>query len=234
MKKTTAVLLFLCFSCLVFSQTDSSFRDKKTRFHFQAGINATEFLKQFVVFNNNTLPTTSPFDFNLKALAGFSSTPSLLVGPRFGYGYRNTHTYTNNSQQDNERSDDDRSRSLRIGLELQHIVSRRLVLLFGIDYINSISRQSTVTSFPNPPFGTGRSEIVTSNKSFGYGPVIGVQFNINRRINLNTEASFYMLESRGGTRSTSSNPNNVVNEVFTDSRSESITLPLFINCNFMF
>lgn len=234
MKKYCSLLLFFLTGSLAYAQPDTLFRNRTMRFQVQAGINATEFIKQFVVFNSNTLPSLSPYDFNLKLMTGIRQAPRLLAGPRLGYGYRNTYTHSNNDRQDNERSDEDHSRSLRAGIELQHIIGRRLVLFYGIDYINNRSEQITVTSFPLPAGGTGRSEIITSNRTYGYGPLIGVQFNINRWINLHTETSFYLLESRGGTRSFSSNPNNFTSETFTRSRSRSITLPLFINCNLMF
>lgn len=237
MKTLLTVNAILLFFIASHAQTDSS---KTFWFKGQVGVNATGFLKQFVVMNNTAVGQTSPFDFNAKAFVGWNRHPNLLLGPRLGFGYRSTHTYSNNEQQNNERSDDALSRSVRVGLELQQIISKRWVVYYGFDYINMRSSTSTVSISqifnPNPPFDpiNVRTEIITTSKTTGFGPVLGVQFNVNRHLCLGTETSFYYQQTRGGDKTISDNPNNTTPETFTDSRSNSIQLPFFINCNIVF
>ncbi|MES2560893.1 MAG: hypothetical protein V4590_14200 [Bacteroidota bacterium] len=239
MKKINSLALLLCISLFVSAQTDTLFKDKTFRFQGQLGFNATSFLKQFIVLNNQNLTQVSPYDVNGKFLVGVKYVPSLLIGPRVGLGYSNTHTYSNNDQQTNERSTDISSRAFRVGLELQHILSKRWIIYYGVDYINHTGSTSSITTtsftsgFP-PVTNTTKTEIATTSKSTGGGPIIGIQFNIGRWVCLGTETSFYYIQSTSGSKTTSSNPNNTVPETFADSRTTQFVLPFFINCNVVF
>jgi hypothetical protein len=232
--KTILTLLTLGItSWYVQAQSVEDFGDKNIRFQGQIGFDATTFLKQFVVLNNTAPATVSPFNFNGKFLMGKRSHPALLFGPRVGVGYASTHEYSNNEDQSNERSDDSKTKALRVGLELQHRLSWRWSLYYGIDYLNQNSNQATVTTSSGFP-GSVRTEIVTNDKTTGFGPIMGVQFNINKWMCLGTEMAFYSLNSKGGTKITSSNPNNTTPETFTDSKNTQIVLPFFVNFNIVF
>lgn len=246
MRNSLYIIALLVCSITVSGQTAQSqnpedeTNNKTLRFKGQIGINATDFIKQFIVLNNAAVTAASPYDFNAKAFIGWSRFPSLLIGPRIGFGYRFSHQYSNNEQQNNERSTDSKSRSARVGLELQQAVSKRWVVYYGIDYINSSSSTSTVTVSsvfnPNPPFGqmAVRTDVTTNNKTTGFGPVLGIQFNLNKHICLGTEASFYYQQSKGGDKIESSNPNNTIPETFNDATNTAIRPPFFINCNIVF
>lgn len=240
MKKLLTLSCMLC-TCLVLSaQSDSLFNGRTFRYQGQIGVNATTFIKQFVVLNNSTLTQQSPFDVNGKFLIGIKYTPALLIGPRLGFGYSTNHTYSNNEQQNNERSTDVDSRAVRVGLELQQRISKRWTVYYGVDYINSksstatISTNSSTTNFPVPTTTITRTEIASSSKTTGGGPILGVQFNVNRWMCLGTETSFYYTQNINGSKVTSSNPNNTVPESFGDARTMQFTLPFFINCNIVF
>lgn len=235
MKKLLS-LTALCL-CLwhVQAQTADTFGDKSFRFQGQIGFDATAFLKQFVVLNNTAPTGVSPFNFNAKFLMGIKTHPKLLFGPRLGFGYTNIHNYSNNETQSNERSDDTKQKAIRIGFELQQILSHRWVLYYGLDYINQNTVLSTVTTSSGGFGGQSiRSEITTRDKGTGYGPVLGVQFNINKWLCLGTETAFYTIQSKGGTKITSSNTNNTIPETFTDSKSAQFVLPFFVNFNIVF
>lgn len=238
MKKNLALAAF--WLTLSFAQAqvqvdpEELFKDKTVRFQGQIGFDATNFLKQFVVPNDAATIQNSPFNINAKFLTGFRSYPKLLVGPRLGLGYASAHTYSNNADQNNERSDDSKTKAARIGLELQHLIAKRWIIYYGLDYINQTTTQSTVST--STIFGgqSVRTEITANDKNFGYGPVVGVQFNINKWICLSTETAFYSVQSKGGTKVTSSNPNNTTPETFTDSKTTQIILPFFVNFNIVF
>ncbi len=239
MKKILSLSALLCLFIGVSAQPDSLFHGNTLRFQGQIGFDASSFLKQFVVLNSTTAPV-SPFSFNGKFLTGWNQFPSLLIGPRVGFGYSTTHNYSNTEQQNNERSDDSKTRSARVGLEVQQLISKRWIVYYGLDYINETSSTSTVSTSPsfnpNPPFEpiTVRTEIASNEKTFGYGPVLGLQFNINKWICLGTETAFYTTQTKGGSKTTSSNPNNTVPETFTDSKSTQFILPFFVNLNVVF
>lgn len=239
MKKILSLSFMLCACLFLSAQTDSLFKGRTVRFQGQIGINATNFIKQFIVLNNSTQSQLSPFDVNGKFLVGLKYTPSLLIGPRVGFGYSTNHNYSNNEQQNNERSTDNNSRSLRIGLELQQRISKRWTIYYGIDYINNKSSASTITTtssttgFPAVTTTT-RTQIASASKSTGGGPILGFQFHLNRWVCLGTETSFYYTQTISGQKISSSNPNNTVPETFADARTTQIILPFFINCNIVF
>jgi hypothetical protein len=116
MKNSLCILSFLICSIAASAQSNEpeTNTDKTIRFKGQIGINATEFIKQFVVLNNATVTTVSPYDFNAKGFIGWNRFPSLLIGPRIGFGYRSNHQYSNTEQQNNERSTDTKSRAARV------------------------------------------------------------------------------------------------------------------------
>lgn len=234
MKKLLALTAFCISLYTVHAQSADVFGDKQVRFQGQVGFDATAFLKQFVVLNNTAPTAVSPFNFNAKFLTGLRSHPALLLGPRVGVGYAYTHNYSNNEDQNNERSDDSKTKGVRFGIELQQILSHRWVLYYGLDYINQNSDESTVTT--STIFGgqSVRTEIVSKDKTTGYGPVMGVQFNINKWICLSTEAAFYSLQSKGGTKIISSNQNANNPETFSDSKNTQFVLPFFVNFNIVF
>lgn len=215
------------------TETEDVFKGKSIRFQGQIGFDASSFLKQFVVPNDAAVNQVNPFTFNGKFLMGFSAFPALLIGPRLGLGYATSHEYSNNSDQNNERSDDSKIRSARIGLELQHLISKHWIVYYGLDYLNETATFSTVTTsqFPTP---NTRTEIISNNKTFGFGPVVGVQFNINKWICLSTEMAFYSVQTKGGSKLISSNPNNKTPETFTDSKTTQIVPPFFVNFNIVF
>jgi hypothetical protein len=237
MKTLLTLNAILLFFIAAHAQSDST---KTFWIKGQVGVNATGFIKQFVVMNNQALGQTSPFDFNAKAFLGWNRFPSFLIGPRMGFGYRAIHTYSNNEQQNNERSDDNTTRSVRVGLELQQIISKRWVVYYGFDYINAKTEISTVSVSqifnPVPPFEpvNVRTEIISNSKTTGFGPVLGIQFNVNRHLCLGTETTFYYQQTRGGDKTVSDNPNNNTPETFFDTRTNNIQLPFFINCNIVF
>jgi hypothetical protein len=234
--KKLLLLSTLCFSLIKMNaQTAEAFGDKSHRFQAQIGFDATSFLKQFVVLNNSSTPQTSPFNFNAKFLAGLRTHPALLIGPRLGIGFASSHNYSNNSDQTSERSDDSKNKSMRIGIELQQLISKHWTVYYGLDYINQTATNTTVTTFTSGFNGQNiRTETIANDKRFGYGPVLGVQFNINKWLCLNTEMAFYSLQGKGGVQTTSSNPQNTTPETFTDSKQTQIILPFFVNFNIVF
>ncbi|MCU0442057.1 MAG: hypothetical protein MUE96_06640 [Bacteroidia bacterium] len=240
MKKYTFTLCFLALTFLAFSQSDTLFGNRSFRIQGQVGINATSFIKNFIVLNSSNIPDVSPYSINVKGLVGFKAIPSFMFGPRFGVGYLQRESSSNNEAQDNERSDKEKSRDYRLGLEVQQIISKRFTLLYGIDYVYGMNESSTITTTlrpsPNPPFNgiPTRTETKSDFKTNGFGPFLGIQFAINKYLVLSTEAALIKQEGRGGSRTISDNPNNTIAPTFFQSKSTEITLPFFINCNFVF
>lgn len=240
MKKLLITSCFLLAGFIAFSQTDTLFRKRSFRIQGQVGINATTFIKNFLVLNSNIIQQVSPYAVNAKALVGFRFAPSFLIGPRFGMGYVENVSSSNNEAQDNERGDKARSRNYRGGLEVQQIISKRFTLIYGADYLYGTNLISTVTTSlrasPNPPFTPipTRTENLNSSKTTGIGGVIGIQFTVNRHLVLSTEAAFIKEETRGSSETISDNPNNTIRPNFTHNKNTQISLPFFINCNFVF
>src|SRR4051812_1489075 len=89
MKKTLLVFALLLL-VLSFAQTDNT---SDHRFQHQVGFDATIFLKQFIVFNNNFFGGQNPYSFVYKGLM-YNSDRTALNGLRAGLGFQNTKQVT--------------------------------------------------------------------------------------------------------------------------------------------
>jgi hypothetical protein len=240
MKLKLITLCFIAFNFVVVAQPDTLYQNKSFRIQGQVGINATDFIKNFIVLNSSTVNNVSPYAVNAKVLSGFRFAPAFLIGPRFGMGYVDDVSSSNNEAQDNERSDNLRQRNFRGGLEIQQLISKRFTLLYGVDYVYGTVFQSTVSTFlqPSPTFPFEptkiRSESTVESKTTGGGLVLGVQFAINRYLVLSTETAFLRQETRSSNQTVSDNPNNTIRPIYGYAKNTRIALPFFINCNFVF
>lgn len=73
----------------------------------------------------------------------------------------------------------------RLGYEWRKYLEKRWVAFFGLDLLASYSSENAFTDGNNP------AEIIFTNRQFGGGPVIGLQFALNKRLMIGTEASLY-------------------------------------------
>ncbi len=243
MKTATFILLFIIGSLDLCSQTtkpDSGFQVQN-----QVGIDATNFIKTFI-----SLSTTAPavtenvpvFMLNYKCL--FSN---FILPSNVKYGLRIGANYTNTKKDVSTETTFDNSTSTnlawRAGIELQQQINKHWIFYYGIDYLNAHitdERKTKINEFSssNPVYVT--SSTTNSTKLNGFGPIIGIQFNLNKYLCLSTETSLYFISgsSTQETTQVSSDPSriSVTNQPPSETtiKQSTIALPAFINFSFMF
>lgn len=206
-------------------------KNKRFPISGEFGFNVTDFVRQFVVFNSSNLNLpVSPYAMNGKIFYG--NGPNKF-GLRLGVGYKfdeNTSTGNNNTTDFITKEE---SFVYRIGIEYQQKISNKFKLFYGIDYQRNKSNAKT----ENRSFNGGNIAIATNefyNKTRGFAGVIGVQYNINKYLNVHTETRIGYKTGEGG-----NNQTNTANPEFNRGeanglRSAIFDLPAFINLNIMF
>lgn len=231
--------MFISFASM--AQSDKADTEKSGKnFEYQIGINATSFIKSFIVFNNNTIPSNGnvpQFALNYKMLYNKGQ-----LGENLRYGLRLGGTYTSTENGTATDGNVNNTKSLtyaaRAGVEFQQKVSKRLVIYYGLDYLMSSTEQENISSFQIFSGVFQTTTTTQTNFAKGLGPVVGFQFNINRYMNVSTEASLYFLNGQGESKSVSTRtdgqPVNNQSPTASSLTQSTIVLPNFINFNVVF
>lgn len=247
MKKTP--LLALIFTSLLCNQllADELVSTKKLinpKSHFdiqenpklvQVGFNATDFIRQFLVFNSNNLNLlASPYDINLKLFQDkWNLYPNTRLGARIGMGYSFTETSNTQNNSSSDFKTKAESFNYRLGIEFQHDLSKRFTVFYGLDFRHFKAKNFTENKFDNGIGGKETSTNEQNAKSRGAQLALGIQFKITNYLNLNTEALFGYLTGETSTKFTGTSlPNGRVDA--GGSRAFFFAPPSFINLNFMF
>lgn len=190
-KKLLFTLLFATVVLSVFGQQfekkrkptwelDSVWRSKT---HYEAGINVSEFVKTFLVPNNNNNLGANATTYLLSFKTIFKGGPAI----RFGLG----GNYTNKKVDDDDfsgiQTQVNSQFNTRLGFEWQFNLGRRWNFYAGVDGIFSTGK----TRVETPNFPPDKTIVETKTTAFGGGPVAGVQFRISKRISLLTETAVY-------------------------------------------
>ncbi|MDP1727785.1 MAG: hypothetical protein Q8M15_13450 [Bacteroidota bacterium] len=214
----------------------------------QFGFNATDFIKSFFSFNSNTPTATANvpvYNLNYKALFSNVILPSnYKFGLRLGLSLASNEnkngtdtTYTNTKNN---------SLSWRAGIEVQQMLSNRLLIYYGIDFFisNSTDKRDTRSVYNASPPVTPNVFYILNSKTIvnrsGAGPLIGVQFNINKYFSISTEAAFYFVKGTNSVTNDYTMSNGSVYNGYKQASTKgstkqtAISLPAFINLNFMF
>ncbi len=238
--KNPLVILLLLASVLFSVKTMAQQQERgffRKHLQFQVGLNATDFAKQFIVLNSTNTASNTPYLLNTKIFYGRDVGSSFLYGVRAGIGYNDIRTASKSTTSSTERVTESTTISTRCGIEIQQILTKRFVIYYGLDYIWGKSNSETL----NSASGTFGSYFKTTNgtKTTGAGPVLGVQFNINKHLTIGTEMTWYYQITKGGDKSESNfsgsgTPSSTITENSINNRSASINPPTFINVNFIF
>ncbi len=209
-------------------------------FEYQIGINATSFIKSFIVLNNNSIASNGnvpQFALNYKMLYNKQQ-----LSENLRYGLRLGGTYTSSENGTASDGNVNNTKALtfaaRVGIELQQKVSKRLVVYYGIDYLMNSSNQENVSSFQVFTNVFQTTTTTQTNSAKGLGPIVGFQFNINKYMNVSTEASLYFINGQGESKSVSTRtdgqPINNQSPTASSLTQSTIALPNFINFNIVF
>lgn len=161
-----------------------------TKYRNQIGVNTTFFFKQFLNFSDNNTIAVSPYVLTYKLISpknhafrmGVGGTLSNKKEEQTGQLPRKTNTY---------------SLDLSAGYEYRQPLSERWLCFFGVDAVTSLVSSKTVATDPSDEVTT-----ITKNNGYGGAAVLGIQFNISKRISLFTETSVKMMSSKQTFKST--------------------------------
>jgi hypothetical protein len=170
-----------------FAPMDSTVRNN------ELSVDVTGFIQQFVP--NSTDPLGFSYTYQPTYLLAYKRGlgKSAL---RFGLGGQyslnsDTGGYNSNSDYTNY----DWRVHFRAGWERRWSLNRRWTCFAGVDGLIGTGKGLA----HNLSTQAGRPDTRTTFKSFGAGPVFGIQFHLNRRIALYTESSLYWLYQETGT-----------------------------------
>lgn len=224
-------LIALLANKFIFSQTIATTDISNKPYQFQAGINVTSFVRQFVNFSgsNNNI-ATSPYTLSFKAFKMLRNKNS-QIGLRLGSGYTNENFSNVNAT--NSNSTFDESLDLRIGIEYQKMITKKWIAFVGFDYISQKETVNTESKF----ISSGTEFLSTNNRTTlmdGAGFIFGMQFNLNKFLALSTEASYYYSDSWTRNATFSSNSNNNQPPSNSKNTSTNLILPNVLNFTILF
>jgi hypothetical protein len=180
MKLKLILIAFILCTTATIAQTE----DEAKPAH-QIGVNASLFIKQFLSFNE-TSTTLSPYMLTYKYIEDNQ-------GWRIGAGAFNTNTKTNTNSLSGLTSNTTLTIDTRLGYEWQKGLDKRWLVYYGVDGTYSYSKTRSTNTVQTGAFPPKTEEMISSSESFtiGGGPVLGMEFKINKRISLNTETTAY-------------------------------------------
>jgi hypothetical protein len=181
MKKT--LLLILLLGTSLYTQAQDT-----TRTTHELGINASGFIKTFITPANSTPLSATANTYLLSYKSVFKNGTAI----RFGLGGNLVNRNQNEDNFTGTLKTKTNQFNTRLGFEWQFKVTRRWNFFTGLDAI-----YSSGTAYSEVPLDN-INKIITETKStsVGGGPVVGLQFRLNKRISLLAEGALYYQNSK--------------------------------------
>ena len=173
---------------------------EKTFNRNEIGLNATTFIANFLSLSSDS-PNPGHYLLNYRLYS--TPTKAFRVGFNLNVANQNEKIDFNTDQAVNSQL-----LNLRIGWERQVHIKQRWGIMYGFDVLfNYDNRTINTTQFSD--FVKSSTRMMTS----GIGPYLGVQFNINDRIGLFTESTFYFTYNQERSEDVFSNfPNESISD----------------------
>jgi hypothetical protein len=147
----------------------------------QIGINGTQFVKQFIAQNNSSLVENNPY---LLTYRYHMSKFNLRGGLGGDYSFINE----DNSVSQFKQETTNKAIAIRVGADITKEITKRWVIYYGLDIFHT--QQSRITkTFPSSGQFVQKTIITQENRATGLGGVLTLEFRINERITLFTEAN---------------------------------------------
>jgi hypothetical protein len=147
-------------------------------------LQANQLLRQLFSLSNTSTNTGNPFSltyaFNNKQTGN---------GMAFGLGYFTSHV--EDTDQGNDRETDNSNINFRIGYDKKGSIGKRWTAGWGFDLLLSRSKNFTTTDQ-----GGFISEIEDKSNGWGFGPRGSLLFQVNGKIHLGTETSWYFQSEK--------------------------------------
>lgn len=185
MQKPLALIAFLCVGSICFAQKSDSLRQDKTASHY-FGVQTNLLLRQFLNFGGTSELTDNPYVLTWAVNSkktGFGFTAGV------GYVYKQQTTNDGFSSQLSTTND----LSLRFGLEGKRMITKRWMGSIGGDILITSKKDKTES---NSNGGSSPISTTTKVSGTGFGPRVTINFFINSRIILGTEASCYYMSKK--------------------------------------
>jgi hypothetical protein len=152
---------------------------KKTAHYI--GLQANQLVRQLLSFGGNNSAITNPY-----ALTYSVNSKATGFGFATGIGYssvqsKNSDVFTSTTSKVNDFA-------WRFGLEKKTYILRNWLLSFGGDVLIEANKAETTTT--NGP-GNPSTSVTTKEKRSGFGPRVSLNYQLNNKLFIGTEASYY-------------------------------------------
>lgn len=152
----------------------------------QIGINTTFFFKQFLNFSENNNIAVSPYVLTYKLISPRNHAFRMGLGGTYS---NKTETFENTGQLPRETNA--YSLDFSAGYEYRMPLSERWLCFAGADAVTDLVSSKVVATDPSDETTT-----ITKTTEYGGALVVGIQFNISKRISLFTETSVQFTNSK--------------------------------------
>ncbi|UPT66469.1 MAG: Lpg1974 family pore-forming outer membrane protein [Sphingobacteriales bacterium JAD_PAG50586_3] len=156
--------------------------------HHELGINVSGFIKTFITPANSTELSASANNYLLSYKTIFKNGAAIRAGLGGNYSNKN-QTEDNFTGTLNVRNS---QVNARVGAEWQFKLTRRWNFYTGLDFVYSGGTERSETPIDNI------NKAITESKfsGMGGGPVVGIQFRLNKRISLLAEGALYAMANK--------------------------------------
>lgn len=180
MRKTIVYLLFVYLPFPAICQEE----ENSIKYTNQIAVNATFFFKQFLNFSSSNSIAVSPYVITYKLISPKNHAFRMGIGGNFSNKKENFNNGTPPRITNTESVD------FSAGYEYRLPLTKKWLCLFGVDAVTHLENAKTVAEDVTEKITT-----VTTNNNYGAGPVMGIQFNISKRISLFTETALFVRAS---------------------------------------
>ncbi len=147
----------------------------------QAGINGTQFFKQFIAQNNSNLVENNPYLLTYRC-------HTKKINPRFGIGGNYNFINEENNVNQFSQHTTDKAFAVRIGADITKQLTNRWFIYYGLDLFRTQNSHLVETFPPSGQFAQ-RTTITQEKSAMGVAGVLTLEFRINDNITLFTEAN---------------------------------------------
>jgi len=219
MKKIILFIWVMCFVSIINAQNTDSLKITKN----EIGIDATSFIKNILDFSQNGNYYVNTYLVSYKRF--FNKTAF-----RFGLGVnystkQDTGGYNSNSNYKNENF----SINTRYGVEFRQDFWGKWSFYYGADFIFGYS-QSISHNFSS---SNGTPDTKRKGFDIGGGPILGLEFYINKKLSLSTEGSLYYIYSKTDTKYEYENPE-FNKQALSETNNMNISVPISIFVKYKF
>ena len=189
----------------------------------QIGINTTFFFKQFLNFSDNNTIAVSPYVLTYKLISPRNHAFRMGLGGTYS---NKRETFENTGQLPRETNA--YSLDFCAGYEYRMPLSDRWLCFVGADAVTNLVSSKVVATDPSDEVTT-----ITKTTEYGGALLVGIQFNISKRISLFTETSVQFTNNKSSFESKFLNNPGFNSKQVTRETSVNFVLPtsLFLAIN---